>query len=285
MKPITALMITTAGITLSACITQTPVRVVDNRDMFYGRDGVYKGEVQVPRYSDSQRAVQSAEIASKYKTDTHRYGVDAEVPAVQSEELPPLTVEAPQQVAVKDTMPAALPAEPENKVEVAQEATASSQALAPLARISKVEEVFSKQPSQLAPLNERRSNFIWPVEGRLLSRFGKTSDGMKNDGINIAAAEGEPIWAAAAGEVVYVGSDLEGYGNMVIVRHANDWMSSYAHASDVLVEKGRKVQQGDLLGYVGASGDVGEPQLHFSMRSGQEPIDPQTLLPQTVANR
>lgn len=140
-----------------------------------------------------------------------------------------------------------------------------------------------KKP-QMASLNDRVSNFIWPVEGAIVSRFGRKSNGLINEGINISAREGEPIWAASAGEVAYAGNQLKGYGNMIILRHANGWMSAYAHASDMLVRKGDQVSQGDLIGYVGKSGAVEQAQLHFGIRKGQKPVDPESLLPRKMAS-
>lgn len=128
------------------------------------------------------------------------------------------------------------------------------------------------------------TSFIWPVEGKVVSRFGPKKNGLVNDGINIAASEGEPIWAASTGEVVYSGNELKGYGNMVIIRHAKGWMTAYAHASDVLVTKGDRIAQGDLIGYVGSSGSVNQPQLHFGIREGKTPVNPEELLPRRLAS-
>lgn len=127
------------------------------------------------------------------------------------------------------------------------------------------------------------AEYIWPVEGKILSKFGPKKNGLYNDGINISAEEGEPIWAAAGGTVAYVGNALKGYGNMVLVRHPNSWISAYAHAKEIAVKKGDSVTQGQLLGYVGSSGSVDKPQLHFSLRDGKNPVDPQEYLARNVA--
>jgi murein DD-endopeptidase MepM/ murein hydrolase activator NlpD len=137
---------------------------------------------------------------------------------------------------------------------------------------------------RLAELNDRASNFIWPIEGRIISRFGPKQNGLINDGINIAAQEGEPIWAAASGSVAYAGNELKGYGNMMIISHSNGWMSAYAHASDMLVGKGDRVSQGDLIGYVGKTGAVNTAQLHFGIREGKKPVNPENLLPRRMAS-
>ncbi len=127
-------------------------------------------------------------------------------------------------------------------------------------------------------------NFIWPVSNsKVISGFGPKGGGKANDGINIAAGEGEPVWAAADGEVVYSGNDLQGYGNMVLVKHAGDKSTSYAHLSRATVDKYERVKQGDIIGYVGSTGNVKEPQLHFSVREGKDAIDPHKYLSRSVA--
>ncbi|MEM8986509.1 MAG: peptidoglycan DD-metalloendopeptidase family protein [Pseudomonadota bacterium] len=122
------------------------------------------------------------------------------------------------------------------------------------------------------------SPFIWPVEGDVISRYGAKPGGRRNDGVNIAAAEGTPIRAAAAGEVVYRGSELDGYGNLLLIRHEGGWVTAYAHAKTILVRKGQKVRQGQLVARVGKTGSVDRPQLHFEVRRGLNALNPETLV-------
>lgn len=128
------------------------------------------------------------------------------------------------------------------------------------------------------------AGFIWPAEGKVISSYGSKAGGKFNDGINIAAAEGEPIWAAADGTVIYSGNQLKGYGNMALIQHDKDRVSSYAHASKFLVKKGDKVKQGQLIGYVGRTGGVDTAQLHFSLREGKTPVNPSQYLSQSFAS-
>lgn len=119
-------------------------------------------------------------------------------------------------------------------------------------------------------------SLIWPVNGRkIISHF----QGVDNDGINIAMSEGEPIEAAASGVVVYSGNDLRDYGNMIIIRHDNGWLTAYANASKITAKKGAYVKQGDIIAYVGSTGGVKTPQLHFALRKGKTPVDPEKYLP------
>jgi murein DD-endopeptidase MepM/ murein hydrolase activator NlpD len=135
-------------------------------------------------------------------------------------------------------------------------------------------------PAAVAPL---ASAWQWPVQGKVTETFGHKSDGVANEGIVIAAAEGTPIRAAQAGEVAYVGRDTKTYGNIVIVRHAGGDMTSYAHARNIIVTKGEHVNAGGVIAYVGKSGSAKEPQLHFAVREGKSAIDPMSKLPHQLA--
>ena len=123
-----------------------------------------------------------------------------------------------------------------------------------------------------APRGDLR--FIWPVNGALISTFGPKSDGYHNDGINIAAPAGTPVVAAEDGVVAYTGDELRGYGNLVLVKHADGWVSAYAHNAQVLVARGQTVLKGDVIASVGASGGVTTPQSHFELRRGTDAVDP-----------
>jgi murein DD-endopeptidase MepM/ murein hydrolase activator NlpD len=121
--------------------------------------------------------------------------------------------------------------------------------------------------------------FSWPVRGRVIEAYGSGSNGTQNDGINIAASAGAPVYAAAAGEVVYVGNELRGYGNLVLIKHEGGYLTAYAHNSTLLVRKGDRVARGQIIALVGATGQVREPQLHFEIRHGRDPVDPMQYLP------
>ena len=122
------------------------------------------------------------------------------------------------------------------------------------------------------------AEFEWPVQGKIIARFGKDDDGERNDGINIAAELGTPIHAAAAGTVTYAGNELKSYGNLVLIKHENGYVTAYAHAERITVSRGDHVDRGDVIGYAGQTGDVTSPQVHFEVRQGVKPIDPRPLL-------
>lgn len=120
--------------------------------------------------------------------------------------------------------------------------------------------------------------FPWPVNGRLLAGYGVANGQVHNQGINIAAPLGTPVRSIDAGTVAYVGNEIKGYGNLVLVKHANGWISAYAHLDGIIVKKGDMVSAGQVIAKVGDTGGVGEPQLHFELRRGSKPVDPREFL-------
>jgi len=130
------------------------------------------------------------------------------------------------------------------------------------------------------------TNFVWPMRGRVISEFGSSLSGERNDGVNIAASPDEPIHAAADGTVSYSGNDLKSYGNLVLIRHGGNYVTAYAHADRVIVNRGEHVVKGQIIGYAGQTGDVNSPQLHFEIRNGTTPVNPRGMLgPLQVASR
>jgi murein DD-endopeptidase MepM/ murein hydrolase activator NlpD len=121
-------------------------------------------------------------------------------------------------------------------------------------------------------------SFRWPVKGRIISAFGAKTNGAQNDGINLAVPEGTPVKAAEDGVVAYAGNELKGYGNLVLIRHADGFVSAYANASELLVKRGDSVKRGQTIAHAGQTGNVTSPQLHFEIRKGSTPVDPTKYL-------
>lgn len=135
-----------------------------------------------------------------------------------------------------------------------------------------------------APPARSGSNFLWPVRGEVVAEFGPLpGKGQHNDGINIAAAKGTPVKAAENGVVAYVGNELKGFGNLLLVKHADNWMTAYAHNDQLMVRRGDQVRRGQTIATVGASGSVASPQLHFEIRRGTEAVNPVEFLQDKVA--
>jgi murein DD-endopeptidase MepM/ murein hydrolase activator NlpD len=134
------------------------------------------------------------------------------------------------------------------------------------------------EPTPTGTTGGANTSFRWPVKGRVIQGFGPKSSGGQNDGINVAVPEGTPIKAAEDGVVAYAGSELKGYGNLVLVRHSNGFVTAYAHASELNVKKGESIKRGQVIGKAGATGNVSSPQLHFEVRKGATPVDPTQYL-------
>ncbi len=143
-------------------------------------------------------------------------------------------------------------------------------------------------PSQVAALPSPPPRtgrlFLWPVNGKLLTNFGGQPGGRHNDGINIKARRGATVVAAESGVVAYAGNELRGFGNLLLIKHADGFMTAYAHNDALLVTRGQKVRKGDAIARVGSSGSVGEPQLHFEIRKGRKAVDPLGYLPKKPAS-
>jgi murein DD-endopeptidase MepM/ murein hydrolase activator NlpD len=144
--------------------------------------------------------------------------------------------------------PAAQPPKPEEKVALAAPAAASAVAATVKLR--------------------------WPTTGRIIAGFGGRPDGTHNDGINLAVPLGTEVHAAESGVVAYAGNELKGYGNLVLLRHDNGWVTAYAHNDELLVKRGDKVKRGQVIAKAGKTGSVDQPQLHFELRQGSRPVDP-----------
>ena len=187
-----------------------------------------------------------------------RYGQPAEAIIAANDLTPPYGIFIGQRLAILDT---------------AADGTAlvaSEQPTAPVAEVA---------VPTVVDMPERGSlQFIWPVEGPLLSSFGPKSDGLQNDGINIAAPAGSPVRASEDGVVAYVGDELRGYGNLILIKHADGWVSAYAHNSEVRVARGQAVTRGQVIAAVGASGGVDLPQSHFELRRDGQAVDPMQYL-------
>lgn len=135
-------------------------------------------------------------------------------------------------------------------------------------------------PTSSSPVTDNATNnFIWPVQGKIISRFGPRKGGLYNDGINISAPEGSEVRAAADGTVVYSGNELRGYGNLLLIKHDNGYVTAYAHTSKNTASKDDIVHKGDVIAYVGKTGHVSSPQLHFSLRRDRKAVNPEKYLP------
>jgi len=128
-------------------------------------------------------------------------------------------------------------------------------------------------------VGNKSSTYVWPVKGEIISNFGLLAKGLRNDGINISASIGEPVFAIESGKIVYAGNEIQAFGNLILVKHYNNKTSAYAHLDKINVVKGEKVNKGQVIALVGNSGKVSTPQLHFEIRDKNGPLNPLKFLP------
>jgi murein DD-endopeptidase MepM/ murein hydrolase activator NlpD len=171
--------------------------------------------------------------------------------------------------------PAATSLPPATKVAAV---TADPQQKARLAQATTVDDTPAETPVKAAEATGALPTFRWPVRGKVITSYGAKTNGKSNDGINLAVPEGTPVKAAEDGVVAYSGNELKGYGNLVLVRHSNGYVTAYAHASELLVKRGDTIKRGQIIAKSGQSGEVGSPQLHFEIRKGSSPVDPLQFL-------
>lgn len=158
-------------------------------------------------------------------------------------------------------------------VEPVQKARMASAVETPAAAVE-----AAPSPVKAAEATGALPTFRWPVRGRVVAAYGAKTNGKVNDGINVAVPEGTPVKAAEDGVVAYAGNELKGYGNLVLVRHSNGYVTAYAHASELLVKRGETIKRGQTIAKSGQSGEAGSPQLHFEIRKGSTPVDPTQYL-------
>lgn len=125
-----------------------------------------------------------------------------------------------------------------------------------------------------AVAEDERLSWMWPSEGKVIASF----DEGKNKGVDIAGRAGQQVVAAGAGKVMYAGSGIRGYGNLVIVKHNNSLLSAYAHNRSIVVKEGQSVTKGQMIAEMGDS-DADAVKLHFEIRQQGKPVDPSKFLP------
>ncbi len=171
------------------------------------------------------------------------------------------------------TVAQAKPAPPAAPKEVTSEPTHSISVVTPAP-----ETASAKDSVKAADGTGSLPTFRWPANGRVIAGFGTSPNGVQNDGINIALPEGTAVKAAEEGVVAYAGNELKGYGNLVLVRHPNGYVTAYAHAKELMVKRGDQIKRGQVIARSGQTGNVNAPQLHFEIRKGASPLDPMRFL-------
>jgi murein DD-endopeptidase MepM/ murein hydrolase activator NlpD len=194
-------------------------------------------------------------------------------PRVQTAAVDPQSMPAPAPAVLSAPPPIGLPPAAGTLTPPAPAPVGQQVALAPQTGAAAAQAPAAPQPSATAPAQDA-SGFRWPVRGRVISEFGKKPNGERNDGINLAVPEGTAVKAAEDGTVIYSGNELKSYGNLVLVRHENGWVSAYAHNSELKVKRGEQVRRGQIVALSGMSGGVTTPQVHFELRKDATPVNP-----------
>ncbi len=166
-------------------------------------------------------------------------------------------------------------AEKREQAKVAVNEPPAERAPAPERKVDKTTTTAAIAPAaEEKPSDAAHPEFRWPARGRIIQGFANGG----NDGINISVPEGTQVKAAESGVVAYAGNELKGYGNLVLIRHPNGFVTAYAHNGDITVKRGDQVTRGQTIAKSGQSGNVSSPQLHFELRKGSTPVDPTNYL-------
>ena len=207
---------------------------------------------------------------------SRKYSVPVNDLAVMNNLTAPFTLSVGQKLKVPNLNSAPV----RSNVAVSSTVTVATGTQSTVASSGPVKEKISSDPTKKLPTITARSSskFSWPVRGKILSAYGAKGDGLFNDGINIAAAQGTAVGAAENGVVAYAGNEVKGMGNLIIIQHSGGWMTVYAHLDSMIVRRGTKVSVGQKIGTVGETGKVDEPQLHFEIRKGTKAYNPSSYL-------
>lgn len=221
-------------------------------------DQLYVGQVlktTSKKYYTVKRGDTLASIARKY-------GTNYKTLAQKNNIKPPYELKIGQKIAVSGAQ--VTPAQKNKQpAQTAQTKPASKNTLSSSSYVS----------------TKRSAKFVWPTSGKIISAFGAHGKGLKNDGINISTPIGSTVKAGDKGTVAYASNGLKGFGNLVLIKHPDGFITAYAHLDKILVQKGQKVIRGEKIATVGKTGGVSAPQLHFEVRAGKKAVNPRYYLP------
>ena len=201
---------------------------------------------------------------------SRRYGVDMRALAQKNALPPPFTIYPGQKLLVPNAYATAATVNKNAAVPAKASANKPNSGRVTTAPVASI-------PPPVAPPSapaRAGSRFVWPVEGKILAKYGPSGNGLHNDGINIEVAKGTSVRAAENGVVAYSGNELQGFGNLLLIKHADGWMTAYAHNEELLVKRGQEVKRGQVISRAGSSGNVRSTQLHFEIRRGTKAVDP-----------
>lgn len=222
-------------------------------------DQLYVGQV-LKTSSSKYHIVKKGETLASI---ARKYGTNYKVLAQKNNIKPPYALKIGQKITVSGAKSTSTSSSRQNTKNTAQTKTAQ------------------KNSSHSTPYvsTKRSAKFMWPVSGKIISSFGTVGKGLKNDGINISAPLGTTVKAGDKGTIAYVGNGLKGFGNLILIKHTDGYITAYAHTDKILVQKGQTVARGEKIATVGKTGGVSSPQLHFEVRAGKKAVNPKNYLP------
>jgi murein DD-endopeptidase MepM/ murein hydrolase activator NlpD len=272
------------AVTLSSALGACSV--VDNT--LYGNR---QGTVEYPGSGAPAGATAVYIVREKDTVDgvASRFGVSSQSIIERNKLKAPYQLKAGQQLDISGARPGAgQSTDTATAAAVSPTGPVKSQSLEPPSGSAKSEAPRSAAPAgEPTPLSPPATaahsgsapRFEWPVQGKVLAGYGPKAGGQRNDGIDIQAEKGAAVKAADSGTVIYAGSEVRGMGNLLLIKHANGYITAYAHNESLLVKKDDTVKKGQTIARVGNSGGTPDPQLHFEVRRGNKTIDPTTVLP------
>ncbi len=202
---------------------------------------------------------------------SRRYNVDMSLLARQNKLKEPYSIYEGQFLK----LPGSIVEKPAAQVAIRSAAAKTPAKTAAKASAKKTTPATKKNAVRLPPApNRSQSKFAWPVDGKIMTKFGAAGAGRHNDGVNIKVAEGTAVRAAENGVVAYAGNELKGFGNLLLIKHADGWITAYAHNKQLLVKRGQTVRRGQPVAKAGKTGGAKESQLHFEIRKGTKAVDP-----------
>lgn len=223
-----------------------------------------------------KKATEKSTEAKQTKTEAKQTKVETK-PAVK--ETPKVTVKETPKATPKETPKTATDKSVKNKTTDKKTNTKTPEKKTEAKAETKSTKISSDPNKELPKIAARSSSkFTWPIRGKILSHYGAKSGGLYNDGINIAGTLNANVVAAENGVVAYAGNEVKGMGNLIIMQHADGWMTVYGHLNSMSVRRGARVTVGQKIGTVGKTGRVTSPQVHFEIRKGKKAYNPVNYL-------
>ncbi|MCD2171550.1 peptidoglycan DD-metalloendopeptidase family protein [Rhizobium sp. C4] len=236
---------------------------------------VASGESLIAIAKKNGVTVEALRAANGLTSNAVRAGQELKIPAsAQKVAEKPAT----EKVTADDMTTASVSQKPDAPLKPKATQPAAAAAAAPAESKDSVSSATGNQVASTAPAETGIGKYRWPATGAVIAAYGANVEGQRNDGIDISVPEGTPVKAAENGVVIYAGNGLEKLGNTVLIRHSDGKVTVYAHLKSIDVNRGDKVNRGQVVADSGMSGNASRPKLHFEVRKNSAPINPMSFL-------